>query len=84
MLRDAFTRYDTRQSRARDSCTQSCSIFTAMNVPLTPEFIKVLLAASKKQKNNSSARARRRAMERALNKYYGNAYSKEGQEDGAS
>jgi len=56
-----------------------------MYIPqLNPEFLEVLLSASKKQKNNGSARARRRAMERALNKFYGNASGKEGQEDGAS
>ena len=42
------------------------------------------MTASKKQKNNGSARARRRAMERALNKHYGNASSKTRREDGAS
>ena len=56
-----------------------------MYIPqLNPEFLEVLMKASKKQKNNGSARARRRAMERTLNKFYGNASSKEGQEDGTS
>ena len=56
-----------------------------MYIPqLDPEFLEVLMKASKKQKNNGSARARRRAMERALNKHYGNESSKEGQEDGTS
>jgi SMC interacting uncharacterized protein involved in chromosome segregation len=57
-----------------------CSIFTLMNEQL----IKVLQSATKKKKNNGSARARRRAMERALNKYHGYENSQEGQEDGAS
>lgn len=59
-----------------------------MNLPpLSKEMIELLLAASKKQKNNGSNRARRRAMERAINKYekyYGNENSQKRQEDGAS
>tara|TARA_B100001093_G_scaffold381705_1_gene367267 strand:- start:331 stop:483 length:153 start_codon:yes stop_codon:yes gene_type:complete len=50
-----------------------------MNLPpLSKEMVEVLIAASKKQKNNGSNRARRRAMERALEKYekyYGNESS---------